>query len=345
MHRALAFSALASTLVAGGLSSAAGPGNAAEFATAGVLYGCAASPMGAYCVPCAEAPWFTFSADAFLMQLDRGTREAVPVVLSDSTQQTLLTTHDLRFSMQAGPRFALGIHLDQVQSLEMVYFGLHHGTATRRLADANNLRIPGDLALATDDFFMADRMRIEYRSAVHNAEANYWQRVGFSQVYVMAGFRYFSLGERFNINAEDFGTGTSDYRIDARNDLYGAQIGGRWESAFGPLDLAYTGKAGFFTNLAGQRTFMEDLDNTFLLRDFNTSGSRNAFVGEVGMTASLQISQGVAARAGYHLMWVQGIARAADQLDFTDTPESGAALVFGNGAFLQGVSIGIEAQW
>ncbi len=175
---------------------------------------------------------------------------------------------------------------------------------------------------------------------------NYWRRVGCTNFHFLAGFRYFNLDELLNINSEDGDTGTSDYRISTRNNLYGAQFGGRWELlSGGQLGLDLFGKAGIYGNAAGQSTFMGDLDNTDVVRDFDTTGSRTAFIGELGFNATWKFTERLAARAGYSLIWVEGVARAPDQLDFTDTPESGSALVFSQGAFLHGANVGLEARW
>ncbi len=327
MHRVIVRFALVATLVVLVATTSAGWADDAEF------------------VPRAQSPWLTVSADALFLRLDRGTRQPVPLVLAEFEGETRMTTHDLGFQMEPGLRLALNAQLDTQRSVETVYFGLHHWNSARQVAEDNNLSLPGDLGLATQDFFMADRMSLAYQSEIHNVEVNYWRRIGCSQVYLLGGFRFFDLGERFHINSEDGDTGTSDYRVRARNNLYGAQFGGRWEGSFDRLDLDVVGKAGIFGNAADQSTFLGDLDNTVILRDFRTSGSHAAFVGELGFNAKFKLTERLAARAGYHLIWLEGIARAADQLDFSDTPASGSALAFGNGAFLHGASVGLEARW
>ncbi len=345
MHRVSVGLAVASAFLVVAVFQVAALGDQGVFNVADTWPDASVSTPRSHCVPCDKDPWLTFSADALFLHLDRGTRNAVPVVIAEFEAETRLTTHDPTFNMQVGPRLAFNLWLDSQRSLETVYFGLHQWNSSREVADDNNLSLPGDLPLATQDFFMADRMRLDYRSEIHNAEVNYWHRIGCSRVHVLAGFRYFNLDERFNINSQDGDTGTSDYRINARNHLYGGQLGARWEATMGQLDLNFFGKAGIYGNSAGQNTFMGDLDNTFVLRDFDTTGSRTAFIGELGFNATWKFTERLAARAGYQLMWIEGVARAADQLDFTDTQLSGSALVFDQGAFLHGAHVGLEARW
>jgi hypothetical protein len=82
-----------------------------------------------------------------------------------------------------------------------------------------------------------------------------------------------------------------------------------------------------------------------VIRDTAVSAGRVAFVGELGATGLIRIADNVNARIGYSLLWVEGVARAANQLDYTDTAASGTNLLFGQGAFMQGVNVGFEVGW
>ncbi len=50
-------------------------------------------------------------------------------------------------------------------------------------------------------------------------------------------------------------------------------------------------------------------------------------------------------RGGYNLLWIEGVALAPDQLDFTDTPTSGTSLDIDSGVFAHGFSAGLEARF
>jgi hypothetical protein len=54
------------------------------------------------------------------------------------------------------------------------------------------------------------------------------------------------------------------------------------------------------------------------------------------------VTDSLQARIGYTMIWAEGIARAANQLDFTDDASSGRFIQTGQGAFLQGITIGLE---
>lgn len=50
-------------------------------------------------------------------------------------------------------------------------------------------------------------------------------------------------------------------------------------------------------------------------------------------------------RAGYNLIWIDGLALAPNQFDFSDTSVSGSNLVSGGGIFMNGANLGLEARW
>jgi hypothetical protein len=228
--------------------------------------------------------------------------------------------------------------------LEAVYFGLNHWNTSGFVKGNNDLKIPDTLGLATDDFFGANRMLVSYSSRIHNAELNYYHRIGCSFLELLAGFRYFNLSENFNIQTVDSDAQRSDYNVRTNNNLYGGQIGGRWRCQIGVLGLDFVGKAGVFGNDASQRTFVGDFNNSFTFRDSHTGRCQAAFIGELGLNATVRLTQHIFVRAGYNILWLEGIARAADQLDFTDTPTSGTALHAGS-ALVHGANVGMEVRW
>jgi hypothetical protein len=255
-----------------------------------------------------EAAWYA-SAEAFLLQLDHGANGNTPVIVDSTTGTTLLGTNDLTYSMQAGPKLVLGRAIGDSGALELVYFGLNDWNTSQTINGANDLRIP---------------------------------------ISLMTGFRYFQLNENFSISGQDTDTGASTYAVRTQNDLFGAQLGGRYREMLGAarrFGIEATAKAGVFGNGVGMSQFVSDFDNTFVVRDAATNASRVAFVGDIGLTGLIRVTDNVNARIGYNLIWAEGVARAANQLDFSDTATSGTWIAYGQGAFLQGINIGFEVGW
>jgi hypothetical protein len=294
-----------------------------------------------------QSAWYG-SAEALWLQLDHGANGNMPVILDSATNATLLGTSDIPYSMEAGPRLILGRRVGEAAAVELLYFGLNDWDASRTLTGDNDLRIPGDLGLATLDFFNADSLTASQAATINNVEVNLWRHTGESPLELMAGFRYLNLDEQFQISASDSDTGASRYRVNTRNDLFGGQIGGRFRPSLdraGRFGLEAIAKAGVFGNAVGMNQFVSDSDNTFVVRNTNVAAGQTAFVGDVGLAALMRVTDSITARIGYTLIWVEGVARAANQLDFTDTTSSGTRLAYGQGAFLQGVSLGLEFGW
>jgi len=294
-----------------------------------------------------KTAWYG-SAEALWLQLDHGADGNTPVILDSASNATLLGTSDLTYSMEAGTRLVLGRRVGEAAAVELLYFGLNNWSASRTVVGNNDLRIPGDLGLTTLDFFNADALTASQSSTIDNVEVNLWRRYSESPLELMAGFRYLNLDEQFQISATDSDTGASRYRVNTQNDLFGGQIGGRFRSSLdqqGRLGLEATAKAGVFGNAVGMQQFVSDSNNTFVLRNTDVTAGRTAFVGDIGLAALMRVTDSITARIGYTLIWVEGVARAANQLDFTDTTASGTSLAYGQGAFMQGVFTGLEVGW
>ncbi len=281
----------------------------------------------------------------------RDNRTSQPVVIRVTDEgttapgTTVLTAGSPTFDWQPGLRALLGWQLNDCRAVEVSYFGIYnwHGTAT--VTGDNDLAIPGDLGLASLDLFAADRIRLDYRSTLNNVEANLLESLG-GNLSLLGGFRYLSLDETFNIRSTDLDTGVSNYNIRASNNLYGGQLGARWLFTRGPWDGSITGKAGIYGNDAQQRQVVTDFPPPFVLRDTGSVSAGNvAFVGDINFSAAYFIDDVWSLHAGYNLLWIDGVALAQSQLDFSDPPSTGTAVQSGNGFFAHGLNFGLDARW
>ena len=180
----------------------------------------------------------------------------------------LLSTADLDFPWQVGPRITLGRDFDAFRSFEATYWGIFDCQTTATVTGNNNLNLPGDLGLAAGlDFFNADTMTVEYKSQINNGELTYLQNYG--GLAWLIGFRYFELGEQFSITSTDNQTGTSVYQLSAYNNLFGGQLGVRLAQACGTCtswSYDITGKAGVYDNVISTAQRVGDFSG-FSLRD------------------------------------------------------------------------------
>ena len=138
----------------------------------------------------------------------------------------------------------------------------------------------------------------------------------------------------------------SDYQVRTNNNLLGVQLGTRARRCWGRWRVEGTGKAGVFANLANQASpAIFDYPGVVLRPDTNDSTTRTAFVGWLNATAIYQLNSTWGVRAGYNVIWLEGVALAPDQLDFANTPTSGSSIHTAGGVLLHGVNIGLEGRW
>ena len=283
-------------------------------------------------------PRWTASADALF--LHRSQRFVQPLVVDENAGLApVLTGNQLDFGTSAGPRVALIRHLESGRSAELVYFGLHDWTANAQANGNNNLSIPGDLGLASFDFFAADRMDVAYGSRIHNAEANLWTPVGDLQW--LTGFRYFSVQEDFKIASFDVDTYLSDYRIDTNNQMYGGQVGLRKTWGFGWLNIAPEIKFGLLQNSNNQHTVIRDLGNTNVLRDERVSASILSSLSEIRLVSGASLTKNIQVTTGYNMLWLTGVAQAPYQFDSSYTSNSSRFVDDNRSIFFHGLSLGL----
>jgi hypothetical protein len=273
--------------------------------------------------------------------------EGSPNPLPATRRPAFLSTDELDFDYDFGPRFAIGRRFDTCRSLELSYFGLHDwDTSAAHAGPEADVPFTSNY---TTDFDGATIVTAFYSSEVHNVELNYTVDYCCSAVTPLLGLRYFNLNEDFNLQVTDdvlsstTQNETSDYQISTENHLLGAQIGGLLDRRVTDcFSWYFVAKAGAYVNMARQSTYMRDVGNTVVLRDFTNHEDEFAFIGELGLFCSYQFSPRLALTAGYQVIWVDGLALAPEQLDFNTRPESGSALRHNGGLLFDGARVGLR---
>jgi hypothetical protein len=211
-----------------------------------------------------------------------------------------------------GPRLILGRGMSDRDAFEIGYFAQYQMNGSFFNAGGTPLNF-----------------REDYRSTVNSFELNYrhWFLPEFS---VLAGFRYINWHEDLNA-AFDTTPGSVNAFDHTNNNLFGGQIGGDWKHLFGSgFGIELGGKAGIYGTHS-------TLDGTLE----SAGSSRASFVGELGLVGTYNLTNYMKARAGYQVMWVEGIALAPDQAIFL-----GASSINNRGGvFLHGGVVGLELQW
>lgn len=312
-------------------------------------------------------------AETLFMQRDNGARSQ-PVIV-DTRGRTFLSTSDLDFHFEPGLRVVLGARLNDTVAVEGSYFGLYDANASASISGphpAAFLTFPGPLGPASNVFFGVDRVQADYSSEIQSAEINLVRCQCFgccdcsgcgecsecgecnrcptrrSSVEWLGGFRYLSLQEKFDVFGERIEFGGVErgvYDIRTQNNLFGGQVGARARRYMGRLNLEATGKVGIYGNDASETQSVMDFPRYYLRAPVSANHGNVAFVGELSFTAIYKLNDVWGLRAGYNLMWIEGVALAPDQLDFSYTTTSGGQIDTHGGLFAHGASVGLEARW
>jgi hypothetical protein len=288
-------------------------------------------------------------ADALFLH---GSSTNVDLVFPDPKSRSEL--NDFGFGTAWGPRISLMRclsdvcpnrgYLDGDCHLEVAYFGMDSWANSATITGDILVQFPSVLHPAWPPAAPMGTATFNTSSALYSLEANlrYDTRSWWT---LLAGFRWVELSDEFDV-AFATGGATSRYNIDVDNHLYGFQVGGEgrlWERNAWRLEGWF--KAGIYHNSADQTTF-EDLSAMPAgIATVDASGDQTAFLGEIGLNVTYQLTRRLGLRAGYQLMWLDGVALALDQLDNTNPAAGLATLDSGSDLFLHGGHVGLEATW
>ena len=102
---------------------------------------------------------------------------------------------------------------------------------------------------------------------------------------------------------------------------------------------------GVYNNNAQQQTDMNYNDRSVIRRHYNSQQSLTGFGSDINIALNYYVSDNWSLRFGYNCMYLSGIARAPDQLDFSDNISSGNRLSTHEQAIMHGFNIGFEGRW
>lgn len=249
-------------------------------------------------------PWLTVRAGA--LALHRSSNQTHVLLSDQATGQTLLSTSDAAPGWAAGPEIDVLVRALPEVDFQFNWFSLDEWS-NQRFVDVGGAVVDPLGAPLTS-------AQLETWSTFHNFEFNFRRGVS-DDVTILAGFRYVELDDAFRIRYDDSGSGLSeDANVRARNRLYGFQLGADaalWRR--GPWALNGWMKAGIFGNAARANT--DIVFSGVPLASIRARDSDVAFIGDLGLRATRRLGTHAEVYAGYRLMWVDGVALAANQYD------------------------------
>jgi hypothetical protein len=244
---------------------------------------------------------------------------------------------DYDFGWTGGPDVSIIRRLATGNSIEMRYFGALNWSDTAAYGAVGNVRI------GSFSNFGATDLNGTYTSRLNSFEINSL-RPAYDRITWLVGFRAIELHDVLNLNIR-FPAFNADYTWNTDNHLYGGQVGtylGLW-NLDGPLTINAGLKAGIYGNAS---------NNDFGLRPSTgglfaggASQKQVAFVGDVNIVASYQITSRIALRSGYQLLWIDRVALASDNAALATAAVNNSLITNKGNVFYHGALAGLTISW
>ena len=304
-----------------------------------------------------------FVFDALFLQrgnsaTDRPLAEGSSV--SPDPEATLLSTRDMQFPVAPGLRLLYGQRNADHTGWEVGYLGVYGMWADANVGGVDQIAVPGAIAGAVPGYLTADNVQATYASALNIVEGNliWWNSreggTGGDDRFcrctdLMVGAFWAGLEEQASLNVTCCeGDPSSPYRVQSSSNLIGSQIGVRRRTDWRRFALEGTAKVGISGNALAQSSgpITSTLAPGVIFRDpTSASAGSVGLLSMLNLTAIYRLTDHWGLRAGYNLIWLDGLALAPNQWDFTNTADSGTSLVGGGSLFLHGANLGVERRW
>ncbi|WP_207790081.1 hypothetical protein [Polymorphobacter arshaanensis] len=283
-----------------------------------------------------------------------------------------LASNQLGQRLAPGPKLGVTYRGASGWSAELSYFSVVGLGATRTRGPENPgqwlvMKAPGSFWQTQDFAYQSMAWRAD--SGLHSLEANVRRDVS-PRVTLFAGLRWLQLNDTLQGTLTPIDIGEPDWKTtvmpatladakpmagstpvanppfwttDTGNSLYGVQIGARatvWQHA--RFSVEALAKAGVYANHAEQAALVSIRKQ---LNPASAAVNTTSFVGEGGLVARFGVTDAVAFKLGYDILWLNGVALAPTQIaQMSTTPTTVTATGVDTGAstLFQGLSFGVE---
>jgi hypothetical protein len=268
-----------------------------------------------------------------------GAREQT--LATTSTGSELMNLRDLSFSHETGLNFQLMRETSFGWDIA-VDFSMVDWWHTSRSVTGTNMESSGAWGIHT--YGGGAEIVASYGSSLYSTEINF-RRQTPDPITPFVGFRWIELHEQFVIDMTQT-TGIYEPGIvsatNADNHMYGFQIGA--DSLLlkrGRLEIETLVKAGIFGNSIDQVTYATNR-GIGVTADASARTTHTTFAGDLQLTGEYQLTQCMAVRAGYQLLWLEGVALAPDQFRSTDLAAETASVDTTGSPFYHGAFVALE---
>ena len=278
---------------------------------------------------CCCDPLWTATADVLVLRRD--VIDDVPLVIDPGSGAVLYNSQDIDLDFQAAPRVSIARHLIGRHAIEFEFFGVNS------LTDAATVATPGAQFTVYGATFGTAPINMRFDSSLYSYELN-WKSSWFcDRVKMVAGFRWLELDD--DATVQDAGSPPQLFVGSVDNNLFGFQWG--IEGTLikrRRLEIKAGWKGGVYSNTAN---FDAAFPQAGPAAVFQAGGKTTAYVGEVKIGLNYQLTNCLALRAGYQMMYIKGVALLPEQLDDLAAPLLGEAQMGGRPIY-HGYHLGLQ---
>ncbi len=304
-------------------------------------------------------PRWTVSAEAIALERVGGVSRTLVERVPGSPQYPdvntppgaeLFNSSQFDQGFSAGPKIGLIYHGDAGYSAELSYFSVANQSAAKTIGPDSSgdwmvMRAPAPFVQAQDDR-ATQGLAWSATTNLYSAEANGRLELS-SRVTMLAGFRWLQLNDNLLGTLKPVKIIPPFWNTSVANNLYGVQTGVDAKILeLGRFSLDGLIKLGVFDDAAVQSTGVSLHKVVFPSK---ASADSAAFVSEADVQLKYQLSKGLALKAGYEALWLDGVALAPGQLKETIATElplpsnvRTLGINCGSSVFFQGVTAGFE---
>lgn len=286
--------------------------------------------------------WALTGDVVFMKREELHGHEVAERVESSGTHHVLSTKNPLHdFEYEPGLRLDLAYTPDSDRTIDANFLYITEWSGDSERHAHGSLQYPFHNTSFTHDYVNADKAEAKYHSRFYSAELNYWRHITPRRVDIfsgswMVGLRYLYLGERCSVEFMK-ALDKSHYRVRTRNLMGGPQIGGCLEwNPTEHLTWIFDAKFAPLFNRAQQKTFLGDLNDTVVIRNFTKRTNDATFLADLALAVHFQPTSHFNMHLGYQLIYLAGLALAGEQFSNSSEVEahkwvatSGNALIHG----------------
>lgn len=247
---------------------------------------------------CCDPEWIV-SAGAVFLHRSRPASASIATPPT-GTPGTLINGGDFQFNWEAGPEISIARRSRSGIVWEGRYFGINDSDAGFFVPAVTTFRVAG-IGVTILGGGSIDGI---YDTRIDSTEFNANVPINAGCSFI-AGFRAVELHDNLRLN---IATPNTFVNWDENNHLYGGQLGVKMNfiSPGSPLDFTGAFKAGIYGNLS------ENAFTSNIVGGDTDSTTDVAFVGELNLSAAYHVTQHLALRGGYMVLWLENVGLASD---------------------------------